>query len=218
MGNGPGNPEGAGLSGSDLTTSFHAQRAVTGDASSLEWLIARVSPLLLLQAELRLSPPLRRTTDPDDLVADVWAIALPRLSDIQPAGGHYARVVVKFLSTTLLNRVNDLSRRHIRERRRPASGEKDPGPRTDTMAHLPDEGSGAMSRAVRREREGALWNGLQELGEEDRRIIVLRGIEGHPQNEVATLLGLEPGTVAVRYHRALKRLRERIPESILDDL
>ena len=52
----------------------------------------------------------------------------------------------------------------------------------------------------------------------DREVLVLHGIEGHPHKLVAARLGLTPENVGVRYHRALKRLRELMPASVFDDL
>src|SRR5262249_16732954 len=60
-------------------TSLHVRRALTGDAASLEWLVTRLSPLLVLEARERLGPDLGRLYDADDLVQDAWLITLPRL-------------------------------------------------------------------------------------------------------------------------------------------
>ena len=68
------------------------------------------------------------------------------------------------------------------------------------------------------ERRGLVWASLDGLSETDREILVLRGIEGRSHTFVAARVGLTPENVAIRYHRAIKRLRDALPASIFDDL
>ena len=63
----------------DLTT-FHVRKAVGGDDDSLGWVVTRFSPVLMAQADYRLGAQLRALYDPEDLVADVWAVAIPKLA------------------------------------------------------------------------------------------------------------------------------------------
>lgn len=204
--------------GDDATTSWHAERAVKGDMASLEWLVRRLGPLLQIQAEVRLPPALRQHVDPDDLVADVWATSLPRLEVIRPVEGHYARVVVKYLSSVMLNRIRELTRRLVREGRSRGGGAAMESGIGDGLDALPDEASGVLTRVLREERRGSVLELLEDLSEDDRRIVVMRAIEQQPLDEVATVLGVRPGTAAVRFHRAVKRLGDRLDGSVLADL
>src|SRR5262245_7043472 len=170
-------------------TSFHVRRAEAGDARSLEWVVKRFSPLLLAQAEFRLGQRLRRLCEPEDLVNEVWAIALPRLADLSSREGRRTPVLIRFLATTLLNRVNDLVKVEITgpRGRRQAVG---PARRADTdlFAKLPADSSGVVTSAVRRERNGAIAKALKELEPQDREIIMLRAIEQNPGSTVAFIL------------------------------
>ena len=85
-------------------------------------------------------------------------------------------------------------------------------------ARLPSEASGVITQAVRRERSDALREQLDALSETDREVVMLRGIEQHPSKTVAVLLGIAPAAVDQRYSRALRRLRERLPESVFWEL
>lgn len=49
---------------------------------------------------------------------------------------------------------------------------------------------------------------LGRLRPDDRTIVVLKVIEGYSHEEIAELLGIRRNAAEVRYHRALKRLRE----------
>jgi RNA polymerase sigma-70 factor (ECF subfamily) len=83
---------------------------------------------------------------------------------------------------------------------------------------LPQLTRGVVTRVVHREEEQAVTARLEELEPDDREIIVLRGIEQNSTHAVATMLGLSEGAVRVRYHRAVRRLRDRLPGSIFAGL
>ena len=65
--------------------------------------------------------------------------------------------------------------------------------------------------------EKLISEGLDKLGEDDRTIIILRGIEQHPYKAIASVLNEEAKTLSVRYSRALKKLRELLPNSVYDE-
>lgn len=48
---------------------------------------------------------------------------------------------------------------------------------------------------------------LQELGEDDRKLVTLRFVEGLSPREIGEILGESENTVSVRLHRTLKKLR-----------
>lgn len=50
---------------------------------------------------------------------------------------------------------------------------------------------------------------LEKLSEEHREVLVLRELEGCSYEEIARILGIPPGTVESRLHRARARLREQ---------
>lgn len=190
-------------------TSLHVRRARRGDAGSLAWVVERFTPLLLAQARYRLRGPLGRACEPEDLVQDVWAVALPALPTLEPREGREAPVVLRFLATTLLNRANELARRALR-RGPPASA-----PAPDA---LPAETRGAFSRVERDEACALLVAAIDELEGLDRDVLVLRAIEQHANHEVAALLGATPNAVSQRYRRVLADLRRRLPGSLLDEV
>ena len=185
------------------------RQAQEGDRESLGWLVARFTPLLLLQARHRMGPQLLAKHDPEDVVNDVWATALPRLPGLPERGGRHTPVILRFLSTTLLHRINNLLRLRA----------TDSGPDGATpLDSLPEETPGPLTRAAGSEDQELVLAALGELGERDREVIVLRVLEGVPNPEVARLLDLEPNTAAQVYRRALERLRQRLPGAVFDDL
>jgi RNA polymerase sigma-70 factor (ECF subfamily) len=125
--------------------------------------------------------------DVDDLVQDVFMIAMQRIAtlrDAQAFGG--------WLAAIARNRVTDHFRR---------------APQTIEVA-LTDEVGGRMDP----DRTGALaaLAVIQTLPEAYRETLVLRLVEGMTGPEIAARTGLTPASVRVNLHRGMKQLRERL--------
>lgn len=210
MGGGGGEP--------DDPTTIQVRKAGAGDAAGREWIIERFTPVLVAQARHRLRPSLRARVDPEDVVADTWAVALPRLSDLEPRKGRLTPVLLKFLATTMLNRLNDLGRKELGRARAHPGGGGGAAPPPEPQSRLPDETAGVVTRAARNETRERLCAALDGLEEKDREVIVLKAIEQNATATVATLLGLTPSAVCMRYARALARLRALLPGSVFDEL
>lgn len=193
---------------------MHVARAASGDRDSVEWLVARLSPLLRSHAEYRLGTVLRRHYDPDDLVHDAWLAALPRLGDI---GNDEARrgtpSLLRYLSNTIVYRIGKLARRHARGAAAGGGDVAEPPPN-----ELPAEITGAVTRAARGEQHETLRACLAELDDGDREIVLLRGVEQLSAKAAAAMLGIGVEAAHKRYQRALARLRERLPDSVFDEL
>lgn len=190
------------------TTSI-VRGARCGDPLALGQMVERFTPWLLVQARYRLRGRLKHLCDPEDLVNDVWAIAFPRLASLDPREGRFTPVLVRFLSTTLLRRLEDLIEKHLISRAEDA--------RLGSVENLPASATGALASAQMREHHERLWRALESLPERDRDLVVLRGLEGHAVKEIATLLGMMPNTVTVAYARACARLRARLGPRLLGD-
>jgi RNA polymerase sigma-70 factor, ECF subfamily len=64
---------------------------------------------------------------------------------------------------------------------------------------------------------GRLGDALQALGERDREALLLVAWEGLTSGQAAEVLGLRPGTFAVRLHRARRRLERLLDAREADD-
>lgn len=196
---------------SDLT-SLHARGAARGDAQSIGWLVERLSPLLLAQAEYRLGQRLRAHCDPHDLVQDVWLRVLPHLGSLQPQGGRMAPVVLRYLGVTLLHRVRDLLEKFVLGKPAVAGGVED-----SAVAPAADA-TGVLGAVLRAERARAVHEVLATLEARDREVLVLRAIEQRDNAEVAALLGIDRDAASMRFRRALDRLRAVLPADLADEL
>ena len=82
-----------------------------------------------------------------------------------------------------------------------------------SLDHVPDLVSDVPSqeeRVVREERIQRLLNGSQTLRKADQEILSLRYGSGLDNGEIAEHLGISNNAVAVRLHRALKRLKTAV--------
>ena len=198
-------------------TSVHVRRAKRGDGESLEWLVRRFTPLLLAQARYRMSPALAAHVDPEDLVQEVWAVALGGIDAFGERDGRETPVVLRYLSTTLLYRLANLTRKHIRDAAEAGPDDGD----SAKVGGLPDETLGAVTRITRGEVRGELARAIDELPDRDREVVVLRGIEQHSNARVAELVGDSANAVSLRFNRALEALRKRLSGpsgALLDEL
>lgn len=193
-------------------TSLHARGAARGDGASIAWLVERLSPLLLAQAEYRLGQRLRAHCDPHDLVQDVWLRVLPHLDSLQPQGGRMAPVVLRYLGMTLLHRVRDLMEKFVLGKPRVTGDVAD-----SAMARAADA-TGVLSAVLQAERAKAVHDVLATLDPRDREVLVLRAIEQRDNAEVAALLGIERDAASMRFRRALDRLRAVLPPELAAEL
>ncbi len=192
-----------------LDTAAHVRLALAGDRDALAWVIERYSPLLLAQARQRLGPRLRRHHDPDDVVQETWAIALPKLGSLVDRDGALPDVLIAFLGRILLYRVNNLVQKLVTKK------PVDPSSLQRTaLAALPAHQSGVITKLARGERASAVGAALARLDDGDRELIVARGIEHNPVQQIAVVLGVTPNVVSVRYRRALEKLRAELPNSV----
>jgi RNA polymerase sigma-70 factor (ECF subfamily) len=78
----------------------------------------------------------------------------------------------------------------------------------DLVADIPSQDE----RVLRQERIQTLLNGTQRLRKADQEILSLRYGAGLGNSEIAEALGISNNAVAVRLHRALKRLKEAVED------
>jgi RNA polymerase sigma-70 factor (ECF subfamily) len=125
--------------------------------------------------------------DVDDLVQDVFMIAMQRIATLRDSGAFGG-----WLAAIARNRATDHFRR---------------APQTIEVA-LTDEVGGRMD-PDRTEALAALAV-IQTLPEAYRETLVLRLVEGMTGPEIAARTGLTPASVRVNLHRGMKQLRERL--------
>jgi RNA polymerase sigma factor (sigma-70 family) len=184
----------------DLSTDAATDTGSPAEPASFEAAWREVAPAVFAWASLRVRAPLRARVDPDDLLQEVAARAWAQFDRWDPARGVFRGWVFGIANNVL----REALRQVASDRGRRGSALLS----TDGWAQLPDTAT-AMSRAVLRdERLSNLLAHLEALPEEDRRLLIFRGLEGLPHDEVAEVLQLGPEAVAKRWQRLRARLRE----------
>jgi RNA polymerase sigma-70 factor (ECF subfamily) len=77
----------------------------------------------------------------------------------------------------------------------------------DLAVQLRDQGATPAAEAIRRELIERFQAALQDLGEDDREVLLLRHFEHLSNGETARALGVSEAAAGMRYLRALRRLR-----------
>ena len=183
-------------------------RVREGDAQALEELIVRHRPMLRRFVELRLDARLNPRLDASDVVQEAQLEVARRIQE------YLKREPMPFwlwLHRTTYENLIRLRRQHVDAQRRSV----------DREVALPDQSSILLARKlfagnwpgqqlVDEEIRRRVQEALAKLDEIDREVLQLRAFEGLENEEVAQVLGLDPGTASKRYGRALLRLRQAL--------
>lgn len=161
-------------------------------------LFERVSPALYAWFALHLRGPLRQQFDVEDLLQETTLRALESLANWRVELGsfrqYYFGIAKNLLAMALRRRSRDPSRPRAAETSS-ASQQLDPAT--------------TLTRAVARDEELLeLVKLLEALPDEDRSLVLHRGLEGLPHDEVARILGVSVDAAQKRWQRLCERLRD----------
>ena len=138
--------------------------------------------------------------DAEDAVQEALVQAYVKLSSFTNGSSFYT-----WLFRIAFNAA--ITRRRQKKRRSNSSLDRS---REKTGAELEDRGELPEEEVLRTERAALLQQGLTQLNEEHRAILVLRELEGCDYDTIAQVLDLPVGTVRSRLHRARLQLREQL--------
>lgn len=182
-----------------------------GDDAAVGALLERHRESLRRLVRLRLDRRLAARIDASDVVQDVLLEASTRLSDYlrDPAMPFHL-----WLRSMARDRIIDMHRRHRAAEKRSVEKERPLhatfGDRSslELAGALKDPELTPAAATLKKELEARFLAALDELGEDDRDILLMRHFEGLGNGEAAEALGLSPAAAGMRHLRALRRLRE----------
>jgi RNA polymerase sigma-70 factor (ECF subfamily) len=178
-----------------------------GDRQAFDRLFASHRPYLRRFVDLRLDPRLRPRVDPSDVVQEAHLEAVRRLSAYLERPSMPFRLWLRQIAH---DRLLKLRRYHIGSARRSLVRE----------VPLPDQSSLLLAQQLlargpapgeqldREELARRLRQGLAQLADPDREVLLLRNFEGLSYQEIGYLLAVEPGAARKRHGRALLRLHK----------
>lgn len=182
-----------------------------GDAGDFAQLYEHIAPAVFTWATLRIRPDQRAILDPGDLVQEVWLRAWRRIDDFDAERVPFRFWIFRIAKNVLLEA--------SRQARRPdraggAAPAGDDGP--DPLAAVADSVT-SLSRRISRDEELARFRGaVEELPEDERKLVIHCGLEGLPLRDVGERLGISEEACGKRWQRLRARLREtELPRFLL---
>jgi RNA polymerase sigma factor (sigma-70 family) len=180
-------------------TTASLARDVSGDRDRFARLYARVAPSLTAWASLRMTPPLRKVLDVEDVVQEVWSRALADVRSYDPTRSSFRTWVFAIANHVILKGYRLLGRGGTVPGRE--SGETD-------VAQIPEDITSISQRLVRDETLQRCVDHVARLDEADRELVIHCGLEGLPARQVGQIIGASPEAVVKRWQRLRARLRE----------
>jgi RNA polymerase sigma factor (sigma-70 family) len=165
------------------------------EAFSERW--ASVAPAVFAWASLHVRQPLRAGLDPEDVLQEVACRAYARRDAFDPSLGDFRGWVFGIARNVLYQSLQRLGR---------SAGAGEPLD-TDRWGSLPDTETSITRRVARDEELAAFLQALAQLPEDERRLVVHRGLEGLSHAESAKLLGVSVEAATKRWLRLRERLQ-----------
>jgi RNA polymerase sigma-70 factor (ECF subfamily) len=186
--------------------------AVAGDGESWQALVGRSRDRLRRVVGFRLDPRLRGRVDPSDVLQEAY---LEAWRDLESYAGRPEIPFFLWLRGITGNKLRELHRHHLgaqmRDPRREVSIHDGAMSETTTTA-LADQLFGdltsASEEAAQRELRLRLHAVIEAMDPLDREVLALRYFEQLSPAETAQVLGIKEKTAAMRYLRAVRRLKE----------
>jgi RNA polymerase sigma-70 factor, ECF subfamily len=185
-----------------------ARQANSGAADNL---LGQFRDPLRRMIGLRLDPAIARRVDASDIVQDVLLEANQRLQEYLKKPDMPFHLWLRHLAQ---DRIIDTHRRHRLAQRRSVDKEQAmerPAWSDESsimfVQQLVDTERTPASEAIRAELQSKLAAAVNELGDDDREIILMRHHELLSNGEVASALGLTEAAASMRYLRAVRRLK-----------
>jgi RNA polymerase sigma-70 factor (ECF subfamily) len=148
---------------------------------------------------------LRMTRDPDlaaDAVQEAFMTALRKFDTFRGESN-----IATWLHRIVYTKAVDLMRQRGKETPLPENEEGDLGPDDDRLARTPAWARPPDEILWGSQTRQALEAAMAQLTPLQRAVFTLREVDGMSTDEVASVLGMEPGTVRVHLHRGRLRLR-----------
>lgn len=167
-----------------------------GDGSAREALLERIRPRIVLWCAARMSPSLRAKVEPEDLAQEILVGVHGRLDEFE---GDTAARFYGWVFRIAENRIRDAADHFGALRRQPV----------ERPAREVTSPSVAASRA---EAVARVRDAVSKLEGDQRDVLRMHLLEGRDFDEVAREMGRTPAGVRVLYCRALRALRDEIPD------
>jgi RNA polymerase sigma factor (sigma-70 family) len=176
--------------------------AAEPDRPELAGLVRDLGASLAAWAQLRLPHSLRRVVSVDDVVQEVWLRVVRIYATSYEPQRSSPRAWVFAVAKLVLLEVERTAGEQ--QRREPAPGGSS---WQRSVGELPEQITSLTKRVASDERIAHFVARMQELDEDDRRLLLFCGLEAMPQVEAAQRLGLSAAAAAKRWQRLRARVQ-----------
>ena len=186
------------------------EQARQGDAAAVERLLTTHREPLRRMIGLRLDPALAARVDASDIVQDVLLEAHRRLQDYLRKPAMPFHLWLRHIAKDHIidaHRHERLAQRRSVDREQALHATRPDESSLDWAAQFFDQELTPASAAIRQEMERKVQQAIQQLGDDDRDIILMRYVEQLPNQDVAETLGLSEAAASMRCLRAVRRLQ-----------
>ncbi len=168
--------------------------AVRGDDGAMDSLLREVRPMVVRYCRARLARVSGLAHYSDDVAQEVCIALLSAIPRYQDRGRPFAAFVFGIAAHKVADTLRGAGRAETVS--------------TDSVPERADEGPGPEEAAVRVIEAQRARELLDELPEQQRKLLVMRVIAGLTADETGHVLGMSAGAVRVAQHRAIARLRQ----------
>jgi RNA polymerase sigma factor (sigma-70 family) len=174
-------------------------------AARFEELWSEAAPAVCAWLEIHVRDALRPHLDPEDALQEVACRAFDGFGRFDSDAGPFRAWVFGIARNVLYRALSQLGRNLARP--------EVAGPRFDTQAwgRLPDTTTSITRRVVHNESLKRFVAQVRELDEDDRRLLLRRGLEGRAHEDIARELGISTDASIKRWTRLRDRLASAQP-------
>lgn len=170
-------------------------------------LFEEVGPAVYAWAEVRLNPALRRILDPQDILQEVGIRAFARFAAYDAELRPFRAWVFGIAANVLKEAFREIARG------RSMSGVQasaDP-----TVSVLLATSTAVSRRVARSETVKRLLDAVNALPEDEKKLVMLRGLEGLSFPEISEIMQIDVETAKKRWQRLRSRLAELCPDEAI---
>ncbi len=181
-----------------------------GDEDRFTELYSRLSPTLFLWISLKLPRGLQVHVAPEDVLQEIWCRAMAKFASYEPERSPFRSWIFGFAYRV----VQEALRAAIRLRRAEAPADS----KVFAFTDVPAVATAITQRVAREDTLRQLLACIREmaLDSEDQDLLLLRGMEGLPYEQVAAHLGVTPAAARKRWERLRLELQHSPATALLD--
>ncbi len=163
----------------------------------------RLAPAAATWVRLRLSGAVKDRCPPEDFLQELWFRAFRAYPTFDPARGEFRTWLFAIAQNLLIEILRSMARR------------AGPAREAFPFSEVPDDATAVSRRACKDEAVRSFAAAVGSLDDEERELLLWRGLEGLSHDEIATRLKTSRDAVMKRWQRLRDRIEPWLPAAEL---